>query len=122
MLVVEDHDDARELVASVIGAAGAEVTSVTTTEEALASLAETAPDLLVADLGLPGEDGYTLLKRIRALNTPSAAALPAIALTAYARPSDRDRALAAGFVHYVIKPVAPEELISVLTSILETRG
>ena len=122
VLVVEDHDDARELVASVIGAAGAEVTSVTTTEEALASLAETAPDLLVADLGLPGEDGYTLLKRIRALNTPSAAALPAIALTAYARPSDRDRALAAGFVHYVIKPVDPEELISVLTSILETRG
>lgn len=71
VLVVEDHDDARELVASVIGAAGAEVTSATTTEEALASLAETEPHLLVADLGLAGEDDYTLLKRIRALNTPS---------------------------------------------------
>jgi CheY-like chemotaxis protein len=62
------------------------------------------------------------LKRIRALNTPSAAVLPAVALTAYAWPSDRDRALAAGFVHYVIKPVDPEGLVSVVTSILETRG
>jgi PAS domain S-box-containing protein len=122
VLVVEDHDDARELVASVIGAAGAEVTSATSTGEALKLLGETAPDLLVADLGLPGEDGYTLLKRIRSMNTPYAAGLPAVALTAYARPSDRDRALAVGFLRYVIKPVDPEELVAVLASILETRG
>ena len=119
VLVVEDYDDARELVASVIGAAGAGVTSATSTEEALKCLAEAAPDLLVADLGLPGEDGYTLLERIRAMNTPYTTALPAVALTAYARPSDRDRALAAGFLRYVVKPVDPEELVSVLTSILE---
>ena len=107
---------------SVIGAAGAVVTSATSTAEALKCLAEDPPELLVADLGLPGEDGYTLLKRIRAMNTPYTATLPAVALTAYARPSDRDRALAAGFLRYVIKPVDPEELVAALTSILETRG
>jgi len=122
VLVVEDYDDARELVSSVIGATGAVVTSATSTAEALKCLAEDPPELLVADLGLPGEDGYTLLKRIRAMNTPYTATLPAVALTAYARPSDRDRALAAGFLRYVIKPVDPEALVAALISILETRG
>jgi CheY-like chemotaxis protein len=118
VLVVEDYDDARELVASVIRGAGAEVTSVISTAEALRCLAQAMPDLLVADLGLPGEDGYTLLRRIRAMPTPQAQALPAVALTAYARPSDRDRALDAGFLRYVIKPVDPEQLVAVLASVL----
>ena len=121
VLVVEDHDDARELVASVLGAAGAEVTSVTSTKEALDCLGGTIPDLLLADLGLPGEDGYTLLRRIRAMKTSETDALPAVALTAYARASDRDRALAAGFLRYVVKPVDPAELVNVLASVLETR-
>jgi PAS domain S-box-containing protein len=118
VLVVEDHDDARELVASVIGAAGAAVTSATSTAQALTRFSESAPDLLVADLGLPGEDGYTLLQRIRAIGTLHARAVPAVALTAYARPSDRERALEAGFVRYVTKPVDPEELVVVLASTL----
>jgi PAS domain S-box-containing protein len=122
VLVVEDHDDARELVASIVGAAGAVVTSARTTAEALTGLAQTSPDLLVADLGLPGEDGYTLLRRIRAMDTPYTRDLPAVALTAYARPADRERALAAGFLRYVTKPVDPAELIEVLGSILATRG
>jgi CheY-like chemotaxis protein len=94
------------------------VTSATTTAEALTCLAQTTPDLLVADLGLPGEDGYTLLQRIRAMDTPYTRDLPAVALTAYARPADRDRALAAGFVRYITKPVDPPELIAILASIL----
>ena len=79
------------------------------------------PDLLLADLGLPGEDGYALLGRVRAMNTPATRSLPAVALTAYARSSDRERALAAGFVRYIIKPVEPAELVDVLASVLETR-
>ena len=122
VLLVEDHDDARELVANVLGAAGAEVISVTSAEEALECIAGTMPDLLLADLGLPGEDGYALLQRIRAMNTSQAQALPAVALTAYARASDRERALAAGFLRYLIKPVDPAELVTVLASVLELRG
>ena len=121
VLVVEDHDDARELVACVLGAAGAEVTTAASTREALERIAGTTPDLLLADLGLPGEDGYTLLRRIRAMTNVRAAALPAVALTAYARASDRERALAAGFLHYVIKPVDPQELVKVIVSVIEGR-
>ena len=119
VLVVEDHDDARDLVACVLGAAGAEVTTAASTREALERIAVTTPDLLLADLGLPDEDGYTLLRRIRAMPTLDAAALPAVALTAYARASDRERALAAGFLDYLIKPVDPQELVKVIVSVIE---
>ena len=119
VLIVEDHDDARDLVACVLGAAGAEVTTAASTSEALERIAAAMPDLLLADLGLPDEDGYTLLKRIRAIRTSDADALPAVALTAYARASDRDRALAAGFLDYVVKPVDPRELVNVIVSAIE---
>jgi PAS domain S-box-containing protein len=119
VLVVEDHDDARDLVACVLDAAGAEVTTAASTREALEALAVTTPDLLLADLGLPDEDGYTLLRRIRAI--PTLDTLPAVALTAYARASDRERALAAGFLEYVIKPVDPQELVKVIVSVIEAR-
>jgi CheY-like chemotaxis protein len=121
VLVVEDHDDARELVASVLEAAGAEVMTAASTPEALAAIATTLPDLLVADLGLPGEDGYMLLNHIRAMKAFAAAALPAVALTAYARASDREQALAAGFERYIVKPVDPAELVKVIVSVFETR-
>jgi PAS domain S-box-containing protein len=120
ILVVEDHDDAREMVSSIIAAAGAVAISATSAAEALRLFAERAPDLLVADLGLPGEDGYTLLQRIRAMDAPEARGLPAVALTAYARPADREHALAAGFQRYVTKPVDPQELVAVLSALLET--
>ena len=121
MLVVEDHDDARELVASVLAAAGAEVMTAASTAEALDRIAGTKPDVLLADLGLPGEDGYTLLRRIRAMKAFDAEALPAVALTAYVRASDRQRALAAGFLHYIVKPVDPEELVKVIVSVIAMR-
>jgi PAS domain S-box-containing protein len=122
VLVVEDHDDARELVTRVLGAAGAEVISATSTRDALACLSSVTPDLLLADLGLPGEDGHALLRHIRAMNSPEVNTLPAVAITAYARASDRERALAAGFVRYVVKPVDPTELVGVVASVLETRA
>jgi PAS domain S-box-containing protein len=119
ILVVEDHDDARELVSSVLEAAGATVIGARSTEEALNQLARATPDALLADLGLPDEDGYTLLQRVHALH-PSRP-MAAVALTAYARATDRDRALAAGYLRYVVKPVAPEELVKVLVAVLDER-
>jgi len=114
VLVVEDHDDARELIVRVLEGAGAWVTAASTTRQAIERAAREAPDLLVADLGLPGEDGYVLLSKIRA-RYPD---LPAIALTAYARTSDRERTLGAGFDRHVIKPVDPGELVRIIASLL----
>ena len=107
--VVEDHDDARELVASVLGAAGAEVISVTSTQEALDCLDGTMPDLLLADLGLPGEDGYTLLRRIRAMKTSETDA------SARRRPHGVRKGIGSRtgarsrIPGYVVKPVDPAE-------------
>jgi signal transduction histidine kinase len=114
ILVVEDHDDAREMIAGVLEAAGARVVAASTTTEAIERVSQVKPDVLVADLGLPGKDGYELLNRVRA-RYPD---LPAIALTAYARSTDRDRALAAGFQHHVIKPMDPHALVRIVVSLL----
>jgi len=114
ILVVEDHDDTRELITAVLARAGARVVAAATTREALQTAAAERPDLLMADLGLPGEDGYALLTRIRAIYPDC----PAIALTAYARASDRDRALAAGFQQHVVKPVDPKHLLNLVASIV----
>ncbi len=107
VLVVEDHDDARELIAGVLEGAGARVLPAASTREAMDLVSDERPDLLVADLGLPGEDGYALLARVRE-RYPG---LPALALTAYARATDRERALAAGFQQHVVKPVDPQQLL-----------
>jgi PAS domain S-box-containing protein len=114
VLVVEDHDDARELIAKVLEGAGARVMAASTTRQAVERAAAERPDLLVADLGLPGEDGYVLLNKMRALYPD----LPAIALTAYARASDRERTLGAGFNRHVIKPVDPVDLVQIIAVLL----
>jgi len=114
VLVVEDHDDAREMIAGVLAGAGARVLTASTTREAVERAAHVRPDVLVADVGLPGEDGYALLNHLRVLYPD----LPAVALTAYARATDRDRALAAGFQRHVIKPMDPHELVRILVSLL----
>jgi signal transduction histidine kinase len=114
VMVVEDHDDARELIAAVLESAGARVIAASSVAEALDQLATLTPDLLVADIGLPGQDGYELLRRVRTLHGD----LPAIALTAYARATDRDQALAAGFQQHIVKPVDPAQLVGIIASML----
>jgi signal transduction histidine kinase/CheY-like chemotaxis protein len=116
VLVVEDHDDARDLIASVLESAGARVVAASSTPEAMERVTDIRPDMLVADLGLPGEDGYALLGRLRARYPDT----PAIALTAYARSTDRDRALAHGFERHVIKPVDPTELVDHVLAVLSS--
>jgi len=114
ILVVEDHVDARDLIVAVLEAAGALVISAATAQDAIARARESRPDMLISDVGLPGEDGYALLAEFRKL-CPD---VPAIALTAYARTSDRDRALAAGFQRHSVKPVDPKQFVELAASLL----
>ena len=114
VLVVEDHDDARELIVGVLESAGALVLSAATVSEGIARAPEVRPDVLVTDLGLPGEDGYMRLARVRGMFPH----MPAVALTAFARATDRERVLAAGFQHHVVKPVDPEQLVHLIAAMV----
>jgi PAS domain S-box-containing protein len=118
-LVVDDEVDARDLVATVLTGHGARVTTASSVAEALALWAESAPTVLVSDIGMPGTDGYELVRRLRAMSDPAIAGVPAIALTAYAREEDRRRALDAGFQSHVAKPVEPAELVRVVAELLQ---
>src|SRR6266446_5543848 len=108
ILVVDDDADAREMLGVMLGNYGAEVTVARSVDEALDLISRQAPDILVSDIGLPSEDGYALIRRIR--GSPETARLPALALTAYATVADHRRALEAGFQRHVSKPVDPAEL------------
>jgi len=115
VLVVDDEADARDLVAAVLEQMGAQVTFAGSAAEALAAVARELPDVLLSDIGMPGEDGYALIRKFREL--PNAAHIPAAALTAYARAEDRRKALDAGFMMHIPKPVEPDELISVIANL-----
>lgn len=119
ILVVEDDADAREMLSMVLADRGAKVRSATDFESALAAVKSAWPDVLVSDIGLPGQDGYELLRAVRGLEDDlGLAKLPAIALTAFARPDDRAKALNAGFDEHLPKPLKPHALV---TAILSTR-
>ena len=117
VLVVDDEKDAREVIVAILEQRGARTFEAASVEEALARLAEERPDVLVSDIGLPDEDGYSLMRRIRALPRERGGGIPAAALTAYARTEDRMQALLAGFQIHVPKPVQPAELIAVVSSL-----
>ncbi|HVR09208.1 MAG TPA: ATP-binding protein, partial [Thermoanaerobaculia bacterium] len=112
VLVVEDEDDTRELIARALAHAGASVAAAGSAAEALSLFHRERPDVLVCDIGMPGEDGLSLIRKLRAGDAggDGGAALPAAALTAYAGPADRARILAAGFQRHLAKPVDFAEL------------
>jgi CheY-like chemotaxis protein len=118
VLLVEDVDDSREVLSRVLSGAGANVIAVGSVAEALAAFGTSQVDLLVSDIGMPEQDGYALINRIRELPANRGGNIPAIALTAYARDEDRIRILAAGFQAHVAKPVEPEELIRLVAQFL----
>jgi CheY-like chemotaxis protein len=122
VLVVDDELDTREMLAVVLGQCRAEVASAGSVREAMELLERWRPDILVSDIGMPAEDGYELIRRIRKLDPGSGGSIPAVALTAYARFEDRMRALAAGFQMHVAKPVEPAELVMVIHSLLGLIG
>jgi PAS domain S-box-containing protein len=122
ILVVEDEDDARELLVTILERAGAIVSAASSAREALAVLERERPTVILSDIGMPGEDGHALVRQIRALGSESIARTPAVALTAFARPEDRTRALDAGFDSYVSKPVEPRDLFAAITSAAALRS
>ena len=121
ILVVDDDVDTRELIEWVLKRVGAEVTSVGSAREALEVIEREKPHVLVSDIAMPEEDGYTLLKTIRALPPERGGRIPAIALTAHSLVQDRLQSLRAGFQSHVPKPVVPEELVEVVASIIHLR-
>jgi len=117
ILVVDDEDDARTLARRVLEERGAHVITVSSAAEAIASVGDNnPPSVIVSDIGMPEQDGYDLIKQMRAL-PGEAGRVPAVALTALARAEDRKRALSAGYQKHVSKPVDPVELVAVIASL-----
>src|SRR5262245_48783995 len=121
ILVVDDDLDTRELIEWVLRRVGAEVTSVGSAREALEAIEKERFQVLVSDIAMPEEDGYALLRKVRALPPERGGRLPAVALTAHSLVQDRLQSLRAGFQSHVPKPVVPEELVEVVASIIHLR-
>jgi CheY-like chemotaxis protein len=117
VLVVDDELDARELVAEAFKSAGAIVYMAASARDALGVLATAQPDVLVSDIGMPFEDGYALMRQIRELPAERGGQIPALALTAYARAADADRAFDAGYQRHVAKPVDPLLLVHLVAGL-----
>jgi CheY-like chemotaxis protein len=139
VLLVEDDDDSRNLLSLILERYGAEVISASSSNEALDLFVQQTPDVVISDIGMVGEDGYELIRKLRLLpvqgsllTRPSAlgsdstiprssflADVPAIALTGYATLKDRERALAAGYRLHLAKPIEPEMLVTAIVTLLE---
>ena len=121
MLVVDDDAATRELLCALFEQADATVSAAGSAAEAFAAVEAAPPELIIADIGLPGEDGCSLMRRIRALPSP-AGDVPAIALSAYTRVEDRDAARAAGFDRFIGKPALPQDLLVTVDDLLHSSG
>jgi CheY-like chemotaxis protein len=119
ILVVDDETDTRELVAFVLEQQGAQVTTAHSAHEALLILPQAKPDVLLSDIGMPDMDGYMLIQQVRKLAPEQGGQIPAIALTAYAGDMNQQQALAAGFQKHISKPIEPEKLIRLVSSLMK---
>ena len=126
VMIVDDELDARELLTVMLQQRGAKVIAAASAAEALELLAKASngsmPDVLVSDIGMPGQDGFDLISMVRAMEPERGGNIPAIALTAYARSEDRARVLAAGFQHHVPKPVGPATLAIAVANVARLNG
>jgi CheY-like chemotaxis protein len=116
ILVVDDDSDSREVLAALLAMRGAETKSVSSVREALAVLTEWKPHVLVSDIGLPVEDGYDLIRELRAREARDGGRIPAIALTGYAAAEEGQRALSAGYQMHLGKPIEPNNLVTLIAS------
>ena len=121
VLVVDDEADARILTSRMLSARGADVTVVSSAVDALHAMRTQRFDALVADIGMPSEDGYALVRAIRDLAADEGGRVPAVAVTAYASSRDREQALASGFDAHLPKPVEPGELIGAVAAVISSR-
>jgi PAS domain S-box-containing protein len=117
VLVVDDEPDALALLRRLLEGYHAAVSTAASAGEAFDLVLKDPPDVLVSDIGMPGEDGYSLMRKVRALGNGTNGSIPAVALTAYARPEDRSMAIQSGFQLHVTKPVEPDELIAIVASL-----
>ena len=117
LLIVDDEVDFRELVTTMLGHYGAVVRATASASEALLHLENWKPDVLVADIGMPDEDGYGLIRKVRALSADKGGSTPAVALTAYTRLEDRQRALSAGYHIHLAKPITGPELAAAVAHV-----
>jgi CheY-like chemotaxis protein len=117
VLVVEDDTDIRELLIAVLADAGAVVESAESAASGLDALRYFHPQLLVSDIGMPEEDGYSFIRRVRALGADDGGDIPSIALTAFTSDTDREKALGAGFTIHLSKPIDPIDLICALKNL-----
>jgi PAS domain S-box-containing protein len=122
VLVVDDEPDARSLLERLLADCEAVVTTAASAAEALDVVRREKPDVVVSDIGMPGEDGYALIRKVRALGPGEGGDVLAVALTAYARTEDRTRAMLAGFQTHVAKPVEPAELVAAVASLARRTG
>ncbi|WP_071880850.1 PAS domain S-box protein [Geitlerinema sp. PCC 7407] len=118
VLVVDDEPDTREFMAAVLEQQGATVLTAASAQEAIALIHRDRPDALLSDVGMPLEDGYSLIRRIRALPADRGGGIPAAAVTAYAREEDRRQAIAAGFQLHVAKPIEPRKLVATVAKLV----
>jgi PAS domain S-box-containing protein len=117
ILVVDDEPEAREIVSAILGEAGAEVATAANAGQAIDLVIRWKPNVLISDIGMPNEDGYELIRKVRALSPENGGQIPAVALTAFARTQDRLKVLSAGYQMHVPKPVEPVELATVVASL-----
>jgi CheY-like chemotaxis protein len=117
VLAVDDDEDARDLLGAVLSQHGAYVATAASAKAAFETLGAFRPDVIVCDLGMPDEDGLSFMRRVRAAERLRGESTPAIALTAYARDEDAQRALSAGFQVHVAKPVEPARIVACVASL-----
>jgi len=122
VLVVDDEADARELMRMILRSSGADVMAAGSADEAFEQVEQWHPDILVSDIGLPGDDGYALIQRLRSREAERGGSIPALALTAYARAEDKARALAAGFQVHLAKPLEPAEFVAAIANLVKKEG
>lgn len=122
VLVVDDDADTKVFLTVALQECGAQVIAVSSAPEAIAAIKEYQPDVLVSDIGMPGEDGYSLIRKVRALSNEEGGKIPAVALTAYARPEDQTRSLGAGFQIHLPKPIEPTELVGAVGKLAGRSG
>jgi CheY-like chemotaxis protein len=120
--VVDDQNDMRDFLCTALRGYGAAVTALATVDEALEALRQKPPDVLVSDIAMPGDDGFALIRRVRALPPQQGGLVPAIALTALAKGEDASRVLAAGYQVHLPKPVEARRLASVVARLAGTAG